>query len=117
MNGICPVCNEETETPLHLLTCDCEKKNEVWGDVIEKLRNGLEQIGMDDVIAETFVSFVSKRDEQTMRESMPPYDWLHDDELYKMIEVATVKQDELGWKLFVEGKVIKGWAHIQEHHY
>ena len=26
LNGICPVCNKETETPLHLLTCDCEKR-------------------------------------------------------------------------------------------
>ena len=85
--------------------------------MIETLRKGLEQIGKNEVIMETFVTFVSKRNRQTMRESMPPYKWIHDAELYKMVTIASEKQDKLGWKLFVEGKVIKGWAHIQEQHY
>ena len=40
--------------------------------MIEKLRNGLEKIRTNNVITDTFVLFVSKRDKQTMRESMPP---------------------------------------------
>ena len=56
--------------------------------MIESLRKGLQQIGTDEVITETFVTFVSKRSGQTMRESMPPYEWIHDVELYKMITIA-----------------------------
>ena len=48
---------------------------------------------------------------------VPEYDYLGSEKVYGLTTLAARAQDELGWKLFMEGKIIKAWAHIQELHY
>ena len=45
------------------------------------------------------------------------YDYVGSEELYQWITMTTKTQDDLNWKLFLEGKIVKTWAHLQEKHY
>ena len=52
-----------------------------------------------------------------MKECVPPYDSLYNKHLHERISMSARAQDNLTWKLFMEGKLVKSWAHIQEDHF
>ena len=52
-----------------------------------------------------------------MEDCVPPYDHSYSEDIYEIIVMSAASQNKLGWKLFIESKIINSWAFIQEEYF
>jgi hypothetical protein len=99
----CPRCQQDNETTEHIILCNGHGANQEFISQVTNL--GVWWIEMD-----THPSIHRCISETLMQRSPLTSFFSHSD---CVCHSATLEQDEIGWKNFVEGKISKHWGYLQ----
>ena len=105
----CPRCDEEVEDALHVWRCTGEGVEVQWKDSIQKLHlwmlRSRSQPNLAAVICDRLSAWRSK--------SSPTVNVSY----FLGLRETVQAQDDLGWRSFLEGCPVKGWAEVQQRHF
>ena len=114
INSRCPQCGQFGEDSPHAVLCRATDVFKVFSEAILTLRDNLEKINTHLLILNT-ITLTLMGGKHTFFCNMIEIDNDYkSDVLQGTMVVATLKQDNIGWHNFVEGKISRKWEIAQE---
>ena len=105
LHGNCPFCKKPKETTTHILRCHQDEALQHWNKEMEQFAVKLKKIGTSKVLRTVILTELT-----TWRHNQLP---LNTNTLPLQIQQLIHQQRKLGWKNFLEGVLLKDWAHQQ----
>ena len=86
-----------------MLTCRCDTAVTTMKQALSHLHEGMIRYDTVNTITTTFYNYVASRGEKKFQDCVPPYNHSYSEDLYNIIVMSARSQNNIGWKLFIEG--------------
>ena len=105
----CPMCNEDQEDTTHIMLCQSEMAITQFDDTLRTILKKLLRLKT------CFYALAAIRNElYSWRRKLTPPDIAY---LPYELQLIILQQRQVGWKLFLEGFLVKRWSHYMQTYY